>query len=192
MTEENEIIIRIAEPSDTQSLHELLHYWYTNYFTKEDPAGHMFSKITWGLEDIERVIADNMATVAVHGAKVVSFYFINTFFEIGNVEERISILKPMIAEGKLPQGRYAFSLAAATHRDYLAKGLNRATLNLLRELVKDKYDYFTGIMAYDNLVTQKSSLKMGWRHIGDIGIGLLAVIGTTEENNDLLDKHLVK
>ena len=52
--------------------------------------------------------------------------------------------------------------------------------------MKDEYEYFIGIMGYDNEATHKSSLKMGWKHFGDVGIGLLAVIGTTEERNDSL------
>jgi hypothetical protein len=41
-------------------------------------------------------------------------------------------------------------------------------------------------MNYNNTATHKSSLKMGWKHFGDIGFGLLALIGTTEERNDKL------
>ena len=41
-------------------------------------------------------------------------------------------------------------------------------------------------MSYENIITHKSSLKMGWKHFGDIGIGILAIIGTTEEANNQL------
>ena len=68
----------------------------------------------------------------------------------------------------------------------MGKGLNTKTLNLLRENLKSEFDYFIGVMGYDNFATHQSSLKMGWKHFGDIGIGLLAVIGTTEEKHELL------
>lgn len=187
---ENEIVIRKASIKDAEGVFQLLNFWYNNYFNVDKSKGHMYSDVTWSIKDIERTINESVITVAANGEKIVSFYFINTFLEIGNVAKRIEILNPMIKEGKLPKGRYAFSLAAATDDNYLGKGLNRSTLNLLRELVKDEYDYFTGVMSYDNIPTQKSSIKMGWRHFGDIGIGLLAVIGTTEEKNEILDKHL--
>jgi hypothetical protein len=64
--------------------------------------------------------------------------------------------------------------------------LNTKTLHLLREIAKDKYDYFVGVMNYHNTATHQSSLKMGWKHFGDAGIGLLAIIGTTEERNKTL------
>jgi hypothetical protein len=109
------------------------------------------------------------------------------FFDTGNLEERKKVVNDLITKKKLPIGTYAFSLLSSTDANYLGRGLNTKTLNLLRQITKDKYDYFVGVMNYNNIATHKSSLKMGWKHFGDIGIGLLAVIGTTEEmNNNLI------
>jgi len=60
------------------------------------------------------------------------------------------------------------------------QGLNRKVLNLLRQFAHEKYDYFAGIMPYGNEVTVVSSAKMGWNHIGDVGIGILTIIPTKD------------
>jgi hypothetical protein len=185
-----DIKIRIAEREDSESIYELLHYWYLNYYNEDKSLGHTYSEVTWTLEDIKRTIEESIITVADWNGKVVSFYLINTFLEIGNVQIRTKIINGLIEKKTLPEGKYAFSLSAATHPDFLRKGLNTKVLNLLKDLSKHKYDFFVGIMAYDNAPTQKSSLKMGWKHFGDIGIGLLAVTGTTEERNLELQKYL--
>lgn len=51
---------------------------------------------------------------------------------------------------------------------------------------KATINFFTGIMDYDNETTQTNSLKMGWKRYGNIGIRILAVIGTTDENSNQL------
>ena len=171
------IVIRMAELKDAESLFDLCNYWDENEF-------HFKNKYT--KEILVRIIQESEIAVAVHDDVVVSFYFINPYLDIGNVEKRKIIIPTLINERKLPNGNYAFCLLSATHKDYFGKGLNKKTLELLCEIAKDKYDYFIGIMYYDNIATQKSSLKMGWKHFGDVGIGLLAVIGTTEERNERL------
>jgi len=175
MTENIEI--RKGFASDLDSLYNLYQYWDENEF-------HFKNKYT--KEILLKIILESEIAVAVHKNEVVSFYFINPFLDIGNVEQRKKIIPQLITEGKIPDGRYAYCLLSATNKDYFGKGLNRETLDLLRYQSKGKYDYFIGIMYYENIATQKSSLKMGWKHFGDIGIGLLAVIGTTEEKNNLL------
>ena len=172
------ILIRRAELSDLQSLFDLYEYWDEKEF-------HFKKKYT--KEILKRIIVESEITVAVDYEKVVSFYLINPFFDIGNVKERKKIIPQLIADEQIPNGRYAFCLLSATHKDYLSRGLNRAALNLLCEIASYKYDYFIGIMYYGNIPTQKSSLKMGWKHYGDVGFGLLAIIGTTEENHKKLN-----
>ena len=170
-----DFVIRKAELKDLESLFNLYQYWDENEF-------HFKNKYT--KEILLKIISE--IAVAMHNDEVVSFYFINPFLDIGNLEQRKKIIPQLIKEERLPDGRYAYCLLSATHKDYFGKGLNKQTLNLLRKLSKGDYDYFIGIMYYDNIATQQSSLKMGWKHFGDIGIGLLAVIGTTDERNDLL------
>lgn len=170
---ESQIEIRRAELGDLNSLHELHSYWIDKKQIKQ-----VFSH-----DQLSKIISESNVAVAVDNSKVVSYYLLNPFFETGNVEERKKIIERLIEEGTLKNGKYAYSLQAGTNPDYTGKGLNRKVLNLLREFSRDKYDYFVGIMPYGNEATEKSSLKMGWGHYGDVGIGMLAVIGT-KDNND--------
>lgn len=181
----NKIEIRLASFQDSEGVHEIIQHWYNNYFKEDNSQGHMYSENTWSLEDIIRTINESYISIAFDNEKnkVASLYLINTFLEIGNVSKRTLIIDKMVIDKKLPFGRYAYSLAAATHKDYLGLGLNRKVLNHLRRNTAFKYDYFAGIMSYDNYATQKSGKKMGWQYFGDIGIGLLGVIGTTSEKN---------
>ena len=162
------IEIRKATLNDVGGLFKLHRFW----------IHQKQLKINFELNQLQKIVLKSEVAVAVDDKKVVSYYFVNPFFEIGNLEERRKIIENKIAKGILPQGKYAYSLQSATDENYIGQGLSRAVLNLLRNLCKDKYDYFIGVMDYDNFATQKSSLKMGWKHLGDIGIGLLAVIGT--------------
>lgn len=170
---ENEIEIRRANLEDLNSLHQLHSFWIDKKQIKQ-----VFTP-----EQLKKIILESDVAVAVHNSKVVSYYLLNPFFETGNVEQRKEIIKKLIEKGTLKKGSYAFSLQAGTNPDYTGQGLNRRVLNLLREFTKDKYDYFVGIMPYGNEATEKSSLKMGWKHYGDVGIGMLAVIATKDENN---------
>jgi len=181
----NLIEIRQAELKDAESLLSLIDFWYKQYFTGNRDMGHLYSKNQYTLEVVKKFITESEVAVAVYEGTVVSFYLINHFYEIGNIQARKNILHGMI-NTKLPAGRYAFALAAATDLNHTGQGLNKKCLNLLKELSKDKYDYFIGIMDYDNVTTQTSSLKMGWKHFGDIGKGLLAVIGTTPDADEQL------
>ena len=137
-------------------------------------------------KQMEELILKSAIAVAVDEMAVVSYYLLNPLFDTGDLEIRREIINNLIIEAKLPKGRYAYSLQSATDERYLGQGLNRKVLHLLKELANHNYDYFIGIMGYDNVITQKSSLKMGWKHYGDVGIGLLAVIGTTVENHNKL------
>jgi len=164
------IEIRKAVIDDAGNLFNLHKFWIDNKQLKQ----------VYTLSQIQKIITESEAVVAVDNNKVVSYYFVNPFFETGNVAARKKIIEDKIVNGLLPKGRYAYCLQSATDENYTGQGLNRSVLNLLRNLSKDKYDYFIGVMDYNNIPTQKSSLKMGWKHFGDIGIGLLAVIGTRE------------
>jgi len=170
---ETQIEIRRAELPDLNSLHELHSYWIDKKQIKQ----------VFTTEQLEKIVAECDVAVAVDNLKVVSYYLLNPFFDTGNVEQRKEIIKKLIEEGRLKEGKYAYSLQAGTEPTYTGRGLNRKVLNLLREFYKDKYDYFIGIMPYGNEATEKSSLKMGWKHHGDVGIGMLAVISTKDEND---------
>ena len=170
---ENEIEIRRAKIDDLQSLHALHSYWIDKKQIKQ-----VFSK-----DQMKKIILESDVAVAVHNCKVVSYYLVNPFFETGNVEQRKQIIEGLVSKGTLKEGCYAYSLQAGTDPNYTGRGLNRKVLNLLREFAKDKYDYFIGIMPYGNEATEKSSLKMGWKHYGDVGIGMLGVVATRDENN---------
>jgi|ERR1700694_641119 len=171
---ENEIEIRRAKLEDLNSLHHLHSFWIDKKQIKQ-----VFSP-----EQLNKIILESDVAVAVHNSKVVSYYLLNPFFETGNVAQRKEIIKKLIGDGVLKEGRYAYSLQAGTDPDYTGRGLNRKVLNLLRAFTKDRYEYFIGIMPYGNEATEKSSLKMGWKHFGDVGIGILAVIATKDENNE--------
>ena len=182
----NEFIIRKAEYKDSKGIYTIDQFWYQKYIIGDYSKGYLYLQNNYTLSNIEKIVTESEATVAVEGDKVVSYYFINPFFETGNIAQRKIIIQNKIEEGFLPNGKYAYSLQSATHEKYTGKGLNRETLNLLRMLAENKYDYLIGVMSYDNIVTQNSSLKMGWKHFGDIGIGILAVIGTTKEKSNQL------
>ena len=167
---ENEIVVRRAELIDLNSLHDLHSFWIDKKQIKQ-----VFTP-----DQLKKIITESDVAVAVHNSKVVSYYLLNPFFETGNVEQRKEIIKKLIADGILKEGKYAHSLQAGTDPNFTGRGLNRKVLNLLRDFMKEKYDYFIGIMPYGNEATEKSSLKMGWKHYGDVGIGLLAVIGTRD------------
>lgn len=171
-----EIEIRTALSEDVESFHELHQFWINNKSIKQ-----RFSK-----DELNTIVSNQQAVVAIDKGQVVSYYLVNSFFDTGNVKERENIINQLISNKVLPHGKYALSLQSATNENYFGRGLNTKVLNQLRHISMDKYDFFVGVMAYDNIPTQKSSLKMGWKHFGDIGIGLLAVIGTTEEKNNLL------
>jgi len=182
-----EIFIRKAELQDANGIYIIDQFWYKKYIDGDRSNGYLYLKNNYTFPQIEKIVGDGYGTVAIINEQVVSYYFINPYFETGNIAERKIIIQDKIAKGILPEGKYAHSLQAATNEKFTGQGLNKKTLNLLKELSKNDYDYFIGIMSYDNIITQKSSLKMGWRHFGDIGFGILAVTGTTEERNDNLN-----
>ncbi|HEY5328111.1 MAG TPA: hypothetical protein VIJ27_14000 [Mucilaginibacter sp.] len=181
-----DIEIRIAKPSDAENLYKIYEYWNGSFIDGDENKRYFVLKNNFTLPQIQKIIEGGYATVAVEKNKCVSFYFINPFFDTGNLQERKDIINNLISKKVLPPGKFAFSLLSSTDVNYLGNGLNTKTLNLLREIMKDKYDYFVGVMNYSNTATHKSSLKMGWKHFGDTGFGLLAVTGTTEDRNDKL------
>lgn len=181
-----EIIIRKAELKDSIGIYTIDQFWYQKYIQGDYSQGYLYLQNNYTLSNIEKIVTESEATVAVEGDKVISYYFINPFFETGNIAQRKKIIQNKIEEGFLPNGKYAYSLQAATDENYTGRGINRDTLNLLKSIAKDKYDYLIGVMSYENNTTHKSSLKMGWKHFGDIGIGILAIIGTTNETNNQL------
>jgi hypothetical protein len=180
------IEIRKAELKDAKGIIDIYAFWNSSYLDKDKTQKYFALKNSFTLSQIEDITSNGFATVALKKDKVISFYFINPYFDTGDLEKRKAIIKKMIDGNELPNGSYAYSLLSSTDKDNTGKGLSNKTLNLLRDNFKDKYDYFIGVMSYDNLNTQQSSLKMGWKHYGDIGFGLLAVIGTTDERNKLL------
>lgn len=180
------IQIRRATTKDTGGIYEIMEYWHQKYDLDEKSNGYLYLEKQYTFADVARIVKRGYASVAVDGDVVVSIYFLNDFLETGNVWKRAELIKDKINKGQLPDGKYACSLLAATRVNYTGQGLNRATLHFLKDMLKEEYDYFVGIMEYQNEVTQKSSLKMGWKHYGDVGFGLLAIIGTTEENHNKL------
>ena len=180
------IEIRKAIESDAQGIIDIYYYWKESFIDNDSSKRYFVLKNEFTLEQVQNIARDGYATVAMDGNIVSSFYFLNPYYDTGNLEERKLAIKELISKDIIPNGHYAYSLLSSTHKDYQGKGLNNKTLQMLRELLKDKYDFFVGIMNYNNTATHKSSLKMGWKHFGDIGIGLLAVIGTTEERNEEL------
>jgi len=182
---ENIVIIR-AELKDAKAISDITEYWVMKGKVEEKDKGYLREKGIYNEGEIINLINYSLVTVAKYEGEVVSFYLINNVYHLDLIEERKKLIQDKINNKILPLGRYAYSLLASTDERFLGKGLNTQTLNLLKEIAKDEYDYFIGIMGYDNLATQKSSLKMGWKHFCDVGNGLLAVIGTTEERNDRL------
>ena len=182
----NNITIRQSKKQDAQGILDIYYYW-KDCFIDEDPLKRYYVlKNEFTLGQLQRICDEGLATVAVANDVIASFYFLNPYYDTGNLRERKIVIRELIDRKVLPNGKYAYSLLSSTHKDYQGMGLNNKTLHLLRDLLKLKYDYFVGVMSYDNTATHKSSLKMGWKHFGDIGIGLLAVIGTTDEKNKLL------
>lgn len=182
--------IRRAILKDAQDIFQINQFWIREGLNDNKSKGYLREKNGYSISQIQRLISESHVIVASIDDKVVSFYFINLFFNQDVMVQRNLIIEEKIQSGVLPKGRYALSLLAATDINHLGTGLNARTLNALKELVKDEYDYFVGIMSYDNIATQRSSLKMGWKHFGDAGFGLIAIIGTTDERNSLLDKYV--
>ncbi|MDO7886639.1 hypothetical protein [Hymenobacter cheonanensis] len=179
------IEIRRATAADAQGIYNIYRYWEEHYVDAEKTKRFFTLKNPYTVAKIERIVAESEAVVAVADGQVVSFYFTNPFFDPGDLAERKAVVERLIANGTLPAGRYATCLLSSTAEPYQGRGLNAKTLHLLREISKAKYDYFAGIMAYHNHNTHASSLKMGWKHYGDVGIGLLAIIATDSANTAL-------
>lgn len=183
------IVIRIAKVEDVEGISYIIDYWVNMGIANEKQSGYLIRPV-YDKEQLKDLAEGGYIIVAANNTEVCSFYLLNNHFHQELINQRSAIIQEKISNQQLPDGKYAYTLLASTHPNYLGQGLNTKTLNRLRDTYKKEYDYFIGIMGYDNLATHKSSLKMGWRHLGDVGIGLLAVIGTTEEKNILLDTYL--
>lgn len=183
------IEIRNAVKEDALSINRIIQYWVEIGNSDDKSKGYLRPTSIFNYEQLLYLIENNYVTVAATNSEICSFYLVNKYFHKELIAERNKLIKDKIKVGVLPNGNYAVSLLASSSINHLGKGLNTKTLNLLRENSKSEFDYFVGIMSYDNFATHKSSLKMGWKHFGDIGIGLLAVIGTTDERNTLLDEY---
>lgn len=181
-----EIIIRKAELKDAKGISEIIDYWVEKGNNNDKKNGYLRNSL-YTLTQIEEIITSGGVTVAVLDQAVCSFYLLNTSFHQDIIQERTALINDKIANNELPLGKYAVTLLSSTAAGHEGKRLNTKTLILLQELFQSEFDYLVGVMSYDNVATHKSSLKMGWRHFGDIGIGLLAIIGTTEEKNQILD-----
>lgn len=184
------ITIRQATINDAQGILDIYHFWKESIIDNDPSKKYYVLKNEFTLDQLKRICNEGLATVAATEDLVCSFYFENPHYDTGNLQERKNAINKLISNNKLPTGKYAFSLLSSTHNNYQGLGLNNRCLHLLRDILKDSYDYFVGVMNYDKTATHKSSLKMGWRHFGDVGIGLLAVIGTTEAKNKILDTYL--
>lgn len=183
---DNQIIIRKANIDDAKSISDITDFWVLKGKTNDKDKGYLREKGVYTEIEVSTLIEKSYVIVAADKNTIASFYLINNVYHQDLILERKNLIEKKIANEELPFGKYAYSLLAATDERYLGLGLNTKTLNLLKELSQLEYDYFIGVMGYDNIATHKSSLKMGWKHFGDIGNGLLAVIGTTEENNNKL------
>lgn len=177
------ITIKTAEPQDLDSLFELVSYWDRNEYHFKYPYTY---------EVLQNLVDQGFVAVAVDKEAVVSNYLVNPIHDVGTLADRKKIISELMGKGKIPKGKYAYTLLSGTHQNYFNQGLNRRTLDHLRKIAGTEYDFFTGWPYHNNKATIESSLKMGWKYFGDAGFGLIAITGTTEENNDLLDKHLVK
>ena len=91
-----------------------------------------------------------------------------------------------VAEGRLPEGRYALTLVSATREGFSGRGFSRATLNQLRGQVAGEFDYFVGVGSLDNTATQRSAARMGWHVVGPALGGVLGVAATTDARDAAL------
>lgn len=186
---EDNIKVRIAIKEDALDIDKIIKYWVEVGNSNDKTKGYLRPSPIFNYEQLLYLIEMRDVTVAANNSEICSFYLVNRYFHNEIIRERKIIINEKINGGILPNGNYAVSLLASSSDKYLGKGLNAKTLNLLRENLKSEFDFFVGVMGYDNIATHKSSLKMGWKHFGDIGIGLLALIGTTDEKNSLLDEY---
>lgn len=176
-----EIIITNCQQKNIDSLFELYEYWDKHEYHFQNPYTYSV---------FEDLVKNELVSVALYKEKVVSFYLLNPTHDVGTLQKRKDKIQELLISNKIPQGKYAFTLLAATHKDFFRKGLNRDTLYHLRSKMKNEYDFFTG-WPYPNFTASiESSKKMGWKYFGNAGFGLIAIIGTTDEKNKLLDTYL--
>jgi hypothetical protein len=94
--------IRVAKPSDTASLYRIYEYWNQSCIDGDKSKRYFVLKNNFTLPQIKKIVEAGYAAVAVDKGKCVSFYFINPFFDTGNLEERKKVIGNLISENKLP------------------------------------------------------------------------------------------
>ena len=126
------IVIRRAELKDAEYIYTIHKKWRDDYFelTKDKKGMDRFLS-PYTLDQITKISEEGYACIALVDGIVASYYFVNPFFETGNVGERKIIIQQKITDGYLPDGKYAFSLQSATDENYTGRGLNRNVLKLV-------------------------------------------------------------
>jgi hypothetical protein len=115
------ITIRPATPNDAQGIIDIYYYWKEEIIDNDKSKKYYVLKNEFTLEQIKKICENGFATVAVDNDIVASFYFLNPYYDTGNLEQRKIAVNELIEKRILPKGKYAFSLLSSTHKDYQGK-----------------------------------------------------------------------
>lgn len=174
----SDLTIRTACRDDLDGVLEIVRYWSQVRGADRSERGYLRHSYT--REGLSASVERGWCAVAVEGEHVVSVYLIHDGVSPEQIETRQALIDELMAEGRLPAGRYALTLVSATREGFSGRGLNRATFTQLRDQVADEFDFFVGIGSADNEATQRSAVRMGWHTVGRVEAGLLGVAATTE------------
>lgn len=166
------MILRKAKLSDSLHIAELNNKFYLAYIDGNKEKG--FLKNEFSIEEIEILINADEIVVAECENIVIGYYLTNSIIETKTIKRRKDIVKILIADGKLENGKYVFLTQAVVDKPFMGKGVAKKLLLVLKEQVKDKFDYLIGYIDSENLNAKEAHLKSGWIIFTDIENGYLA------------------
>ncbi|TLV01335.1 hypothetical protein [Dyadobacter luticola] len=172
--------IRLAKFEDIENILALNEKFNNYYHSNRFERGFLTNRLA--ASEVEFMINESCAVVTIgSGRTLCGYYITSSRYPVEKVISRQNIIKELIRQGNIPDGRYSYFTQAAVDEDFMNKGYAKQMLALLRKTASINSDYLVGWVSFKNITAKMAHEKSGWDTFYEDGSGYLLSIPTCYE-----------
>lgn len=167
---------RLGVPEDADQIVRINEYWSAAHEAGNTHSG--FHRHRFSASEICAIASKDEIVVATSHALVVGYYLINTLVDSESLRMRAKTVDGLVRAGRLVEGRYAYQAQVGVAHTHIKQGIGRGLLSLLKERVRDRYDYLIGVVYDNNNAGMIANTRSGWSKIERLRDGWLVMTPT--------------
>lgn len=127
-----------------------------------------FIRIEYNLGGFKNIVKEKEVVVAFNFNEIVAYYMIGKKASIKQLDYQKEMAKKLEKKHNIPFDKIGYGCQVCIDKDFRRLGLFKLMLKLLKNTVKNKYDYLLCSISDFNIASLKAHSKNNWKFIEKI------------------------